>query len=125
MYNPPSYYSSGANIHHSSLIPSTSCLPSPPTHPHHRGERGTMGPRTWNTHTHIYNTYYIYYLYYSICTWGLIQVSHRNQQVELAPLPCACHAQPSGLVSRRSSFSSAMGEESIESTWMYQGLVSG
>ena len=63
MYNPPSYYSSGANIHHSSLIPSTSCLPSPPTHPHHRGERGTMVPRTWNTHTHIYIYIHIIYIY--------------------------------------------------------------
>ena len=33
MYKPPSYYSSGANIHHFSLIPSTSCSTSPPTHP--------------------------------------------------------------------------------------------
>ena len=41
MYKPPSYYSSGANIHHLSLIPSTSYATSPPTHPHHRGG-GTM-----------------------------------------------------------------------------------
>ena len=78
-------------------------LPHPPTLT--TGGRGVPWCPEPGTHTHIYiyNTYYIYiyiyYLYYSICTWGLIQVSNRNQQVELAPLPCACHAQPSGLVS--------------------------
>ena len=59
MYKPPSYYWSGANIHHLSLFPSTSYStspprPTPPTpqgrgyHPQTMGGVGGGGPRTWN-----------------------------------------------------------------------------
>ena len=56
MYKPPSYYSSGANIHHLSLIPSTSyatCPPPPPPppgrgyHAHGWGGGGDPEPGTY------------------------------------------------------------------------------